>query len=162
MSNPGVWKYNESLDALQGEGRRKDEALAFRLNAEAAAEGYGDAILAMGWFYLNGVGTARDLAQAEVWYKRSARAGEMKAMYSLGEMAFAEHDYGSARVWLERAQVKGHAGSYYLLGKMYWRGCGVPLDRKRARRLITEAARRGYEQARRIERFLSKSEGRKG
>lgn len=162
MSNIGVWKYNQSLDVLQGEGRQKNEELAFQLNAEAAAEGYGDAILAMGWFHLNGVGTGKDLAQAKYWYTRSARVGEIKAMYSLGEMAFSEGDYEEARGWVERALAKGHVGSHYLLGKMCWRGCGVPLDRKRARRLITEAAQRGYERARRVERFLSKSDRRKG
>jgi TPR repeat protein len=60
VSRP-VWLYNRSLEYLAGKGVAKDERQAFVLNREAAEKGYGDAVLAMGWFYLNGAGVAVDL-----------------------------------------------------------------------------------------------------
>jgi TPR repeat protein len=53
---PSSWRsYNHSLKLLGN-----DEAEAFRLNLLAAQNGMRDAVLAMGWLYLNGVGIERD------------------------------------------------------------------------------------------------------
>jgi len=74
--------YNQSLDCLLGRGVAKDERRSFVLNADAAEQGHSDAVLAMGWFYLNGVGVERDLERARKWYRDSARRGDIRAMWS--------------------------------------------------------------------------------
>jgi len=94
----------------------------------------------MGWFYLNGVGVERDVEQARRWYKKSARQGDSRAMFSLGQMAYDEQDFADAQVWFRRANEKGHARSLFWLGKLYWRGNGVPKDRKQAMELFQNAA----------------------
>jgi hypothetical protein len=76
--------YNESLNSLQGHGVANDERRAFALNAEAADGGHADAVLAMGWFYLNAVGIERNVDRARKWYRKSARRREPRAMFSLG------------------------------------------------------------------------------
>jgi hypothetical protein len=48
----------------------------------------------MGWFLLNGYGVAKDLAAAESWYRKAARQGDARAMFSLGQMAYDARDYG--------------------------------------------------------------------
>ena len=63
--------YNHSLRLLDN-----DKSEAFRLNQIAAKEGMHDAVLAMGWFYLNGVGTDTDEEAALGWYRKSARQGD--------------------------------------------------------------------------------------
>lgn len=66
---PRSWRsYNHSLRLLDNNDKE-----AFRLNQIAAQEGMHDAVLAMGWFYLNGVGIDADIAEAIRWYRRSAR-----------------------------------------------------------------------------------------
>ena len=75
------------LESLNGRGVLKDPEQSFLLTAQAAEAGMRDAVLAMGWFYLNGVGVERNLEQAERWYRKSARQGEAKMMFSLGQMA---------------------------------------------------------------------------
>jgi TPR repeat protein len=60
---------------------------AFRLNTIAAENGMHDAVLAMGWFYLNGVGVKANQQEATRWYKKSARQGHPRAMFSLGYIA---------------------------------------------------------------------------
>ena len=149
--------YNESLDLFLGDGVAKDERRAFALNAEAAHGGYSDAVLAMGWFYLNGVGVERDIDQATKWYRKSARRGHPKAMFSLGEIAYHEKDFPEALIWFSRASEAGHVRSLYWLGKLYWRGQGVGQgvgqDKKKARRLFHRAASSKVLEAQRVLRF---------
>ncbi|HEY3929077.1 MAG TPA: tetratricopeptide repeat protein [Candidatus Koribacter sp.] len=115
-----------------------------------------EAVLAMGWFYLNGFGVEKDLRQAERWYKKSARQGEPMAMFSLGVMACETRDYADALIWFRRAAEKRHVRSLFWLGKLHWRGHGVPKDHKQALALLREAANGKVEAAQRAIRFLSR------
>jgi TPR repeat protein len=109
--------YNRSLRLID-----HNDAEAFRLNHIAAEDGIHDAVLAMGWFYLNGVGVKANEDEAIRWYRRSARQGEPRAMFSLGYIAHFRKDYSEALKWFEQALRKNHHRSGFWLGKMYWRG----------------------------------------
>ena len=149
--------YNQSLDLLRGQGVAKDEKRSFELNAEAAASGDRDAVLAMGWYYLNGVGVDRDLGEARKWYRKSARQSQPGAMYSLGAIAYEEGKFEEAMRWFESAAKEGHARSTYWIAKLYWRGLGVSRDRHRAEALLEQAAVQGIPEAARALRFLCRS-----
>jgi TPR repeat protein len=151
---PAARSYDKSLDALHGEHRPLDEDESFRLNAEAARAGMHDAVLAMGWYYLNGIGVERDLEQARFWYRKSARQGDPSAMYSLGIIEAQERRFELAVDWFRRAIAAGHDRSRFKLGTLYWHGRGVPPDRKEAMVLITEAARAKVPEAQRVLRFF--------
>ncbi len=154
---PGpVALYNESLRHLEGKEAPKDLVRAFELNAEAADLGYHDAVLAMGWFFLNGFGVDKDVDAAESWYRKSARQGDPRAMFSLGQMAYGQGEYRRARDWFGRAIDRGHHRSRYWLGKLYWRGHGVAKDRAIAQREFQAAARRKDPEARRLLKFLAR------
>ena len=147
---PGLREYNKSIKRLGN-----DDEEAFRLNVIAAEQGMHDAVLAMGWFYLNGAGVEADLVEAIRWYKKAARHGEVMAFFSLGQIAFSQKDFAEAILWLGRAAAKGHSRSKFYLGKLYWRGEGVEQNRKPARKLFAEAAACNVFEAQRTERFLS-------
>jgi TPR repeat protein len=132
-----------------------DDEEAFRLNAIAAESGMHDAILAMGWFFRNGVGVPADDEAAAAWWKKSARQGDARAMFSLGQLAYDQADYAEAMLWLKRAVEKGHTRSLYWIGKLHWRGDGVPEDRKLAKRFFEQAASKKNVEAQRALRFLS-------
>lgn len=142
--------YNRSLRL-----RDNNDAEAFRLNRVAAEYGMHDAVLAMGWFYLNGVGVEANEDEAIRWYRRSARQGEPRAMFSLGYIAYFRKDYSEALKWFERALGKDHHRSGFWIGKIYWRGQGVDRDRKRARSYFAQAAERKVVEAQRAIRFLA-------
>jgi TPR repeat protein len=74
--NQSFYLYNRSLESLNGRGVPKDPEKSFLLTAQAAEAGMRDAVLAMGWFYLNGIGVEQNIEQAERWYRKSARQGE--------------------------------------------------------------------------------------
>lgn len=142
--------YNASLRQLGG-----NDLEAFRLNQIAADDGMHDAVLAMGWFYLNGVGVEADETAAYHWYRKSARQGDERAMFSLGQLAYWHRDYTEAMAWFVRAEQKNHQRSRYWIGKMYWRGEGVEHDRKKALHLFTEAAKSKVEEAQRTVRYFN-------
>jgi TPR repeat protein len=142
--------YNRSLRLLDN----NDEE-AFRLNRIAAEAGMHDAVLAMGWFYLNGAGVEPSEGEAIRWYRKSARQGEPRAMFSLGYIAYVRRDYSDALIWFERAAKKNHYRSLFWIGKMCWRGQGVERDRKRAGSYFAQAAQRKVEEAQRAIRFLA-------
>ena len=148
--------YNRSLESLDGQGAPEDAQKSFLLNARAAESGMRDAVLAMGWFYLNGVGVERNVEYARRWYRKSARQGDPRAMFSLGQMAYDERHYADALVWFRRAAGKGHAKSFFWIGKLFWRGYDVPVDRKRAMALFQRAAVEKVPTAQRVLRFLSR------
>jgi len=154
--NYPTFLYNRSLQSLTGQHAQEDAHKAFILNSQAAESGMRDAVLAMGWFYLNGLGVEQDIVQARRWYRKSARQGDSRAMFSLGQMAYDERDFADAGVWFRRAIGKGHARSFFWLGKLYWRGYGVPEDRKQAVALFQKAGANKVLEAQRVLRFLSR------
>ena len=147
--------YCRSCDYLFGRGVTADDHRAFSLNAEAADGGHGDAVLAMGWFYLNGVGVERSVERARKWYRDSARRGDIRAMFSLGQIACAERDYSDALTWFRRASDAGHHRSLYFIGRLYWRGHGVGLNRKEAMSYFHRAAAYKVKEAQRVLRFMT-------
>jgi TPR repeat protein len=142
--------YNLSLKQL---GANDEEA--FRLNAIAAESGMHDAILAMGWFFRNGIGVSSDDEAAAAWWTKSARQGDARAMFSLGQLAEEQADYAEAMTWFKRAAENGHSRSLYWIGKLYWRGRGVSENRKLARQFFEQAAQKKQVDAQRALRFLS-------
>ena len=148
--------YNRSLDFSGIGGHAIDKNECFKLNREAALLGHYDAILAMGWLYINGYGVEKNLQSAEYWYKKSARSGEARAMFSLGWMAYDALAYDHAKRWFLRAIDHGHIRSIYWLGKLAWRGHGFQQSRSEAFALFHRAARKHDPEAIRVLRFLSR------
>ena len=153
--------YNRSMELLGYWGDPQDEVEAFKLNREAARLGHNEAILAMGYFYLNGQGVEKNLDLAEYWYKKAARGGDPRAMFSLGWMAYDALAYSHANRWFYRASHNGHIRSIYWLGKLAWRGHGVAQSRSKAYSLFHRAARGNDPEAIRVLRFLSRREEKK-
>lgn len=149
--------YNRSLQSLHGHKAQEDPKQSFLLNSQAAESGMRDAVLAMGWFYLNGVGVEPNLEEAKRWYRKSARQGDSRAMFSLGQMAYDERDYADALLWFKRASDKDHDRSLFWIGKLSWRGLGIPIDKKQALALFQKAAAAKVPEARRVLRFLSRN-----
>jgi uncharacterized protein len=150
--------YNNSLKYLKGQQCPKDEARAFSLNSEASRLGHADAVLAMGWFYLNGVGVDRNLERARKWYRDAARHGDTRAMFSLGQIAHNEGEHSEALIWFKRAYEGGHHRSGYFIGKHFWRGHGVNQDKKEAMRYFHVAASHKVKAAQRVLRFLTRKD----
>lgn len=148
--------YNQSLDYLEGKGVQKNLKKSFDLNAQAAEAGYHDATLAMGWYYFNSIGVPQDFTKAKLWGKKSARQGEPKAMFNLGEIAYIQRDFVNAKLWFHRALKIGHSKSGFWLGKIYWHGYGTKVNKKKAMQLFTTAATKKVKDAQRTLRWINR------
>jgi TPR repeat protein len=148
--------YNQSLDLLNGDGVEENPEESFKLNLEAAECGHHDAVLAVGWYYLNGVGVPEDVEEARAWYKKSARQGDPRAMFSLGNIAYLERDNSDALRWFKQAVDHKHYRSIFWIGKLYWHGRGVGEDKKQAMLLFNEAASHKVKEAQRTLKWLNR------
>ena len=148
--------YNQSLDLLNGDGVKRNFEEAFKLNFKAAEYDYHDAVLAMGWFYLNGVGVPVDIEKAKSWYKKSAKQGDSKAMFSLGNISYLQRNGSDALRWFKRAVKQKHYRSIFWIGKLYWHGRGVREDKKKAMKLFNEAASHKVKEAQRTLQWLNR------
>jgi TPR repeat protein len=153
-TNEQIHVYNRSLDLLQGQHVAKDLVESFRLNALAAKGGYHDAVLAMGWYFIRGVGVEQNVEEAKKWYRKSARQGEPRAMFSLGQIAYMEKDFSESLMWFRRAEKTGHPRSSYYIGRQFWNGQGVEQNRKEAIRLFQIAAKGKVEEAVRLLKYF--------
>ena len=94
-------------------------------NIKKAEAGDAEAQFEVGKAYDLGEGVEKDLAQAAVWYKKSASQGNMKAQNNLG-LAYkngegVEKDLNEATKWLKKSAEQGNKHgmfTYYLLKKL--------------------------------------------
>ncbi|GAB4344453.1 MAG: hypothetical protein Kow006_00440 [Gammaproteobacteria bacterium] len=121
---------------------------ALRLYRQAAQAGYAPAMNNLGAMYEEGLGVARDLAQALSWYRRAAELGEPHAQHSFAMMLIEgrgiERDVGAGLRWLEQAARLGHASACADLGRFYAAGRHVDKDLEKAIHWWREAERLGY------------------
>jgi hypothetical protein len=142
-----------------GLGVPRDDAQAFALykrvadehgdidHGDRAAPYVGEAIAALGVYYLNGVkdkGVSRDIGQAvnnlnlAATYFRNARAQyELAKLYLSGEGV--EKETGQATLWLKKAASKDFAPAQALLGQILWEGEIVPRQQLSALFWLTRA-----------------------
>lgn len=105
-----------------------------------------------GELYANGLGIARDDAQAVQWYKKGADLGDREAMFALAMMQIGGRAGGpanreeGARLLAQSAKL-GKAAAAYNLGLLYLEGQTFPQDIKRAAELFRQAADAGNPEA---------------
>ncbi len=109
-----------------------------------AAEGDSTAQTALGLLYERGIGIARDLALALVWYRRAAAQGDALAEFHIGSLYERGEgvavDYGEAAKWYRRAAEKGNESAQAALAYLYDRGLGVDRDFAEAEALYGQAS----------------------
>ena len=94
----------------------------------------GDAISQynLGWYYANGEGVSKDLAEAAKWYRKSADQGNAYAQYNLGwyyaNGKGVSKDLAEAVKWFRKSAEQGYAEAQYNLGVCYYNGEGVLKD----------------------------------
>ncbi len=114
---------------------------------EAASEGDPLALHAIGERYADGIGIARDMGEAALWFERAAEAGFAPAQYRVANMYEkgngVERDYGLAMEWYEQAAEQGNATAMHNLAVLHATGPTGKVDNETAARLFRAAAERG-------------------
>ena len=136
----------EALSGMTTEEVRKFEASM--LNAE---KGDSAAQSNVGVRYQNGLGVAKDEAQAVVWYRKAAEQGQAVAQANLG-MCYENglgvtKDLIQAITWYRKAAEQGDSTGQTNLGSLYAKGVGVLKDEVQAAILFQKAAEQGAKEA---------------
>ena len=110
----------------------------------------GEAALALGNLYRDGLLGSPDPESAAFWYERGASKDNTECMERLGILFYrgedgVEVDYPRAFSWLSRCYEKGTLQSKSKLGYLYLKGLGCEADEKKAVRLFEEAAEYEYD-----------------
>jgi TPR repeat protein len=127
--------------------QRGDYIAAIDTWRPAAEAGDARAQFRLATIYDSGFGVARDMAEANRWFRLAAEQGMAEAQFYVG-LSFYEgkgvgQDYFKAVDWFLLAANQGHAESLYLLGYMYENGWGVLQDFAEAGQWYERAAARG-------------------
>lgn len=101
----------------------------------------------LGKCWRDGLGVMPDDEKAEMWFRKSAEAGNDFSQYALGKLLQQEGRVEEAVKWYEKASDQGNQYAYYRLGKLYLQGEEVPKDVPKAIGYLTTSAERGNQYA---------------
>ena len=126
-------------------GRQLPEAAA--AYRKAADKGSTSAMVELGVVLANGIGVAKDEAQARALFQRAAQAGNPRGatnLAAIGSDGGAPSDPVQARALLEQAAATNSAEAEFQLGLMLADGTGGPKDDVAARAMFAKAAAQGH------------------
>lgn len=123
--------------------QRADYAAAVAIWRPLAQKGDADAAFNMGQAYRLGRGVAVDLAKAQFWLEKAARAGHMDAQTTLGLLLFDSGNRNGAMQWLKKAAERGEPRAMLVYGTALFNGDGVPRDQLLAYVYVSRAAAQG-------------------
>ena len=95
----------------------------------------------LGKCWRDGLGVLPDDGKAELWFRRSAEAGNDFSQYALGKLLQSRKRIKEAVDWYEKAAAQGNQYANYRLGKLYLQGEDVPKDTARAISYLTRSAK---------------------
>jgi len=133
-----------AADALWQNG---DYRGAFAAAIEPAIRGDAHAQFLIGESYRLGRSVDPNIPQAEDWYARAARQGDVAAATELGLLLASEHMESAALPWLTLAAQHGEPRALCSLAALYFNGDGVRRDEALAYALMVRASRTGLPEA---------------
>lgn len=129
--------------------------VAVRLLTPLAERGDPVALLQLGMLHYNGQGVAENEKRAIELLGRSAKAGNVEAMYQLGNVytfgnsiaRLVDDPDVEAAKWYHQAAMAGNADAQYSLALLFMAGKGVVKDQKEAEFWMRKAAQAGHADA---------------
>lgn len=101
----------------------------------------------LGKCWRDGLGVLPDSNKAELWFRRSAEAGNDFSQYALGKLLQSRKRTKEAVDWYEKAATQGNQYASYRLGKLYLQDEDVPKDTAKAIEYLTQASESGNQYA---------------
>lgn len=137
IENHSTLAYNRGIDAY----KNKNYTKAYQDFLESAAFGKKDAMAALANMYTMGEGVARDIKQADFWFKE---AGNFKSRWLFYLYEKDDIDRQSVFPYLVNNAALNDPIPSYELGKMFHRGIGVEKDSLTASLLLSNALQAGH------------------
>lgn len=152
LFDPISKKIRDSISAEQ----KEKEASEFEVFLKLANSGKEPTFFIIGHYYLAGIGTHVDVANARKWFRRSIenRASNyvdallrMGDSYSFGNDGIS--DYEEAIKWYKKAAALGEPVAMERLGQYYFQGLGTQKNSKKAMEWLEKSMELGNENAKR-------------
>lgn len=123
--------------------QKRDFTTAVAIWRPLAENGDADAAFNLGQAYRLGRGVSTDLAKAQSWLERAARAGHLDAQTTLGMLLFDSGDRSRGLRWLKTAAEKGEPRALLIYGTALFNGDGVQRDPVLGYAFVSRAAAQG-------------------
>lgn len=143
-----AWEYNDAkalLDDDTASETEKEEAV--HMLEQLWDCGFAVAAYQLGKCWRDGLGVLPADEKAELWFRRSAEAGNDFSQYALGKLLQGQKRIGEAVAWYKKAAAQGNQYAAYRLGKLYVTGEDIPKDVSKALEYLTASARQGNQYA---------------
>ena len=101
----------------------------------------------LGKCWRDGLGVLPDQENAELWFRRSADAGNDFSQYALGKLLQEQNRIPEAVTWYEEAAKQENQYACYRLGKLYLQGEDVPKNTTLALNYLLRSAWKGNQYA---------------
>ncbi len=132
-------------------GRTTPDGAVFREKLGRAEKGDAEAQCGVGKCYGDGLGVARDEAEAVKWFRKAAEQGNAPAQCNLGLCYFhgkgVDYDGVEAVKWFRKAAEQTNAEAETYLGLACMEGRGVRADLDEGDRWLEKAAKQGNAKA---------------
>lgn len=143
-----VWEYRNIKAVLcDDDSSEAEKGEAVHALEQLWGRGFTVAAHQLGKCWRDGLGVLPDDEQAELWFRRSAEAGNDFSQYALGKLLQSENRITEAVTWYEKAAEQGNQYAAYRLGKLYLTGEVVSKDTEKAVEYLTASAERGNQYA---------------
>jgi TPR repeat protein len=136
-----------AVPAADASWEKGDYRNAFAQAIEPAIRGDAHAQFLIGQAYRLGRSVDPNFPQAELWYTRAARQGDVVAATELGLLLAGQHREGAALPWLTMAAQHGEPRALCSLAALYFNGEGVARNEPLAYALMVRAAKAGLPEA---------------
>lgn len=114
---------------------------AFELFLSCAHQGARGAMLDVGYFYDEGLGTPASKYQARIWYRKARHAGDFVGANNLAILFQERHVHRSAFHWFRKAALDGDGDAWVKLAKCHLQGQGTPRSATLCRDCLRRAIR---------------------
>ena len=101
----------------------------------------------LGKCWRDGIGVLPDDEKAELWFRRSAEAGNDFSQYALGKLLQSEKRISEAVEWYGKAAEQRNQYANYRLGRLYLQGGDLPKNIDKAVEYLTVSANQGNQYA---------------
>ncbi len=134
----------------EGLGVKKDIHKAFLVAKEFAEKGNEIQMFDLAGYYLNGMGTDKDVLEAIKWYELAFENGFNEAAYILGYVYQTNEeikDFDKAIEWYKKSADKNNPRACYNLGYIYYDGTKAIKNNEKALEYLNKALKLGLKEA---------------
>lgn len=146
-STQSIEEFEEGLDYLYGNKKKRDVEHAKQLFFKSADHGNPDAMYYLGLMYKDGVAVEKDLKSAAKWFSKASEEFHPDAMFELANIylddSFDDKDPELAFVYYSYSAEAGNTAAMNTMGYYYKKGLYVDKDFSKAVELFQDAADRG-------------------